>query len=92
MWGLSTDFKSFIFDKEIGAKKFLSTSNFLMFQLRYLQTLSTISAEKNSTIIFPLPLDICTPFLRGNQELAALATQALQATSSASSKQATLKA
>lgn len=27
-------------------------------QLRYLQTLSTISAEKNSTIIFPLPIDI----------------------------------
>uniref|UniRef100_A0A1B6J1H7 Band 7 domain-containing protein n=1 Tax=Homalodisca liturata TaxID=320908 RepID=A0A1B6J1H7_9HEMI len=32
-------------------------------QLRYLQTLNTISAEKNSTIIFPLPLDIITPFL-----------------------------
>lgn len=27
-------------------------------QLRYLQTLSAISAEKNSTIIFPLPLDM----------------------------------
>lgn len=26
-------------------------------QLRYLQTLTTISAEKNSTIIFPLPID-----------------------------------
>jgi len=26
-------------------------------QLRYLQTLNTISAEKNSTIIFPLPID-----------------------------------
>lgn len=26
-------------------------------QLRYLQTLSTISAEKNSTIIFPIPID-----------------------------------
>ncbi|XP_076676228.1 band 7 protein AGAP004871 isoform X3 [Andrena cerasifolii] len=32
-------------------------------QLRYLQTLSNISAEKNSTIIFPLPIDILTPFL-----------------------------
>uniref|UniRef100_A0A1B6BXA4 Band 7 domain-containing protein n=1 Tax=Clastoptera arizonana TaxID=38151 RepID=A0A1B6BXA4_9HEMI len=32
-------------------------------QLRYLQTLTTISSEKNSTIIFPLPLDIVTPFL-----------------------------
>ena len=27
-------------------------------QLRYLQTLSAISAEKNSTIIFPLPIDM----------------------------------
>lgn len=27
-------------------------------QLRYLQTLNTVSAEKNSTIIFPLPIDI----------------------------------
>merc|ERR1712165_595665 len=27
-------------------------------QLRYLQTLTAISAEKNSTIIFPLPMDM----------------------------------
>ena len=27
-------------------------------QLRYLQTLSAISAEKNSTIIFPLPIEM----------------------------------
>ncbi|KAM9176399.1 stomatin [Mergus octosetaceus] len=27
-------------------------------QLRYLQTLTTIAAEKNSTIIFPLPIDL----------------------------------
>ncbi|KJU81593.1 membrane protease subunit, stomatin/prohibitin [Candidatus Magnetobacterium bavaricum] len=32
-------------------------------QLRYLQTLTEISAEKNSTIIFPLPIDLITPFL-----------------------------
>ncbi|XP_054270525.1 band 7 protein AGAP004871-like isoform X2 [Macrosteles quadrilineatus] len=37
-------------------------------QLRYLQTLNTISAEKNSTIIFPLPLDIITPFLTSAQK------------------------
>lgn len=34
-------------------------------QLRYLQTLNTIAAEKNSTIIFPLPLDILQGFLKG---------------------------
>ena len=27
-------------------------------QLRYLQTLNNISAEKNSTIVFPIPIDI----------------------------------
>lgn len=32
-------------------------------QLRYLQTLNTISAEKNSTIIFPIPMDLITQFL-----------------------------
>jgi regulator of protease activity HflC (stomatin/prohibitin superfamily) len=32
-------------------------------QLRYLQTLGEIATEKTSTIIFPLPLDIVTPFL-----------------------------
>lgn len=33
-------------------------------QLRYLQTLNTIAAEKNSTIIFPLPMDVVSHFLR----------------------------
>ncbi|KAI1718873.1 SPFH domain / band 7 family domain-containing protein [Ditylenchus destructor] len=32
-------------------------------QLRYLQTLSSISAEKNSTIIFPFPIDLLSSFL-----------------------------
>lgn len=27
-------------------------------QLRYMQTLHSISAEKNSTIVFPLPIDL----------------------------------
>ncbi len=31
-------------------------------QLRYLQTLTEIASEKNSTIIFPLPLDLVKPF------------------------------
>ncbi len=33
-------------------------------QLRFLQTLTEISAEKNSTIIFPIPLDLIRPFLK----------------------------
>src|SRR2546427_7715010 len=32
-------------------------------QLRYLQTLTEIAVEKNSTIVFPLPLDIVEPIL-----------------------------
>jgi len=32
-------------------------------QLRYLQTLNSISAEKNSTIIFPLPMEIMGAFM-----------------------------
>jgi regulator of protease activity HflC (stomatin/prohibitin superfamily) len=34
-------------------------------QLRYLQTLADISNEKSSTIVFPLPLDLIEPLLRG---------------------------
>jgi erythrocyte band 7 integral membrane protein len=36
--------------------------------LRYLQTLNTISAEKNSTIIFPLPIDILKHFLKPDKK------------------------
>ena len=32
-------------------------------QLRYLQTLSEIATENNSTMIFPIPIDLFTPFL-----------------------------
>jgi regulator of protease activity HflC (stomatin/prohibitin superfamily) len=33
-------------------------------QLRYLQTMREISSESNSTTIFPLPIDLVTPFLK----------------------------
>ncbi len=33
-------------------------------QLRYLQTLTEIAVEKNSTIIFPLPLDLVAPIIQ----------------------------
>jgi len=33
-------------------------------QLRYLQTLTSISAEKNSTIVFPLPIDMLSQLMR----------------------------
>jgi regulator of protease activity HflC (stomatin/prohibitin superfamily) len=33
-------------------------------QLRFLQTLTEVATEKNSTIIFPVPIDLFEPFLR----------------------------
>jgi regulator of protease activity HflC (stomatin/prohibitin superfamily) len=38
-------------------------------QLRYLQTLTEIAVEKNSTIIFPLPVDTIKVFMDGLQAL-----------------------
>jgi regulator of protease activity HflC (stomatin/prohibitin superfamily) len=37
-------------------------------QLRYLQTLVEIASEKNSTIIFPLPIDLLTAFVQRRTE------------------------
>ena len=36
-------------------------------QLRYLKTLVEIGAEHNTTIVFPLPIDLIEPFLRFRQ-------------------------
>ena len=46
-------------------------------QLRYLQTVTEIAAENNSTTIFPLPIDILRPFLqRAEQAASSAATEA----------------
>ncbi len=44
------------------AAKILSTIPAAM-QLRYLQTLTEIGAEQNSTVVFPMPIDIIRPFM-----------------------------
>jgi regulator of protease activity HflC (stomatin/prohibitin superfamily) len=44
------------------AAKILSSIPAAM-QLRYLQTLTEIGAEQNSTVVFPMPIDIIKPFL-----------------------------
>lgn len=36
--------------------------------LRYLQTLREIATEKNSTTIFPIPIDLLKPFLGGHEK------------------------
>jgi regulator of protease activity HflC (stomatin/prohibitin superfamily) len=45
------------------ASDIMRTSPFTL-QLRYLQTLSELGTEKNSTIVFPLPIDLIRPLLR----------------------------
>ncbi len=49
-------------EKILEASSILS-KNPISLQLRYLQTLTEIAAEKNSTILFPLPLDLVKPFM-----------------------------
>ncbi len=39
------------------------SKNPMSLQLRYLQTLIEISSEKNSTVIFPVPIDLITAFV-----------------------------
>jgi regulator of protease activity HflC (stomatin/prohibitin superfamily) len=46
----------------VNAAKILASVPAAM-QLRYLQTLSEIGGEHNSTVVFPMPLDIVKPFL-----------------------------
>jgi len=36
-------------------------------QLRYLQTLSEIATEKNSTMLFPIPIDLFKPFFKDDK-------------------------
>ncbi|MES4785319.1 MAG: hypothetical protein C4294_05305 [Nitrospiraceae bacterium] len=44
------------------------SQNPIALQLRYLQTLVEIAAEKNSTTIFPIPIDIITPLIKGLEQ------------------------
>ncbi len=46
----------------------IMSQNPVALQLRYLQTLVEIAAEKNSTTIFPVPIDILTPFLKSTEK------------------------
>ena len=49
--------------KMADAAKILATEP-MSLQLRYLQTLREIAAEKNSTTLFPIPIDLIKPFIR----------------------------
>ena len=45
-------------------------------QLRYLQTLSEIGSEQNSTIVFPIPIDLLRPVLEASEKAAPAAQAA----------------
>ncbi len=49
------------------AAKQISTESGAL-QLRFLQTLTEIATEKNSTIIFPVPIDLLKPFIQKQDE------------------------
>jgi regulator of protease activity HflC (stomatin/prohibitin superfamily) len=40
-------------------------------QLRFLQTIADIATEKNSTILFPIPIDMLTPFMNSATNMTA---------------------
>ncbi len=44
------------------AAKVMEKSTYTL-QLRFLQTLTEVAAEKNSTLVFPVPIDLFTPFI-----------------------------
>ena len=48
------------------AAKVMEQSQYTL-QLRFLQTLTEVAAEKNSTLIFPVPIDLLTPFMKKMQ-------------------------
>lgn len=49
------------------AAKVMEASQYTL-QLRFLQTLTEVAAEKNSTLIFPVPIDLFTPFIKKMQQ------------------------
>lgn len=56
------------------AAKKLSTQP-ISVQLRFLQTLSEVAAEKNSTTVFPIPIELITPFMEATKYLEKLNKQ-----------------
>ena len=50
--------------KILNYHNYLTTQSIItIFQLRYLQTLNSIAAENNSTIIFPVPVDVISSIM-----------------------------
>ena len=49
--------------QQLGAAAEVINRNPVTIQLRYLQTLTEIGAEKNTTVVFPLPIDLIGAFI-----------------------------
>jgi len=49
---------------KLGEAAAVISQNPIALQLRYLQTLTEIGTEKNTTIVFPLPIDIFSAFVK----------------------------
>jgi len=49
---------------KLGEAAAVISKNPMALQLRYLQTLTEIGTEKNTTIVFPLPIDLMTAFMK----------------------------
>ena len=58
----------FLASKQLSAAAAIVGQHPLGVQLRYLQTLTEIATEKNSTIIFPLPVEFLGAFMRRAEE------------------------
>jgi regulator of protease activity HflC (stomatin/prohibitin superfamily) len=54
--------------KELSEAGEILAKNSATLQLRYMQTLNSIAAERNSTLIFPLPVDLITSFMDNRKE------------------------
>ena len=54
--------------KALAEAAVIIAANPVTLQLRYLQTLTEVATEKNSTIIFPLPIDLIRAFLPRSEE------------------------
>ncbi len=54
--------------KALGEAATVISGNAVTLQLRYLQTLTEIATEKNSTIIFPLPIDLLRSFMQQGEK------------------------
>lgn len=54
--------------EQLGNAANVISQNPITIQLRYLQTLTEIGAEKNTTIAFPIPIDMFSKFLGGGSD------------------------